>query len=160
MIFVDAEDYRLYIRLLAMVTVEHGWRLLAFCLMPNHVHLVVETPHGNLSKGMQWLHSQYALAFNKRHGRKGPLFDDRFKSPELTSDEGLVRLVGYVVVNPVAAVLCKRAVDWPWGSHALVNRPDFAPPWLAHKRLVDRLEEITGARCYEQLVATRERAHY
>ena len=159
-IFVDDEDYATYTRLLATVTLRQGWHLLCYCLMPNHVHLMVETPETNLGNGMQWLHSLYALAFNERHHRDGHLFETRFKSPLVETDEAFVRLIGYIAVNPVAAALCKRASDWPWGSHATVTAPPFAPAWLSHRRLVDRLEEITGTRCYVELVATRERDHY
>jgi REP element-mobilizing transposase RayT len=159
-LFVDDDDYRLYIRLLATVTRRQGWHLLCYCLMPNHVHLMIETPETNLGNGMQWLHSRYALAFNERYHRMGHVFEDRFKSPPVTTDEAFVRLTGYIAVNPVAARLCKRAQDWPWSSHAAVCSPEFAPAWVAHRRLVDRLEAITGSRCYPELVATAERAHY
>lgn len=156
-IFVDDEDYRAFTRLLAMVTREKEWRLMSFCQMPNHVHLLIETPKPNLGRGMQFLLGEYAPAFNERQGRDGHLFQGRFKSIRVKTDDALIRLVGYITANPVKARLCKRARDWPWGSDALVNSPGSAPPWLAHKRLVDRLEDIVGSRCYAQIVATWER---
>jgi putative transposase len=159
-IFVDDEDYRAYVRLLATVVRRQGWKLLCYCLMPNHVHLLIQAPEANLGNGMQWLQSRYALEFNRRHHRSGHLYERRFLSPIVKSDEALVRLVGYIVVNPVAARLCARAIDWPWGSHAALNANRFAPEWLAHGHLVDLLEEMTGARCYSELVATAEREHY
>jgi putative transposase len=158
--FVDGDDYERYVRLLATVTQDQNWHLLSYCLMPNHVHLMIETPETNLGDGMRWLHGLYAVTFNERHARSGHLFEDRYKSPIVKTDEAFIRLVGYIAVNPVAGALCRQAVDWPWGSHALVNSPEFAPPWLAHRRLVDRLEEITTTRCYSELVATAERQHY
>jgi len=157
-IFVDDEDYQTYTRLLAMAVMRQGWYLLSYCLMPNHVHLLIETPDTNLANGMQWLQSRYALAFNERHHRSGHLFEAPYKSPVITTDEALVRTVGYIVVNPVAAVLCKRADEWKWGSHHVIAESTrFVPRWLAHGRLVDQLEDITGARCYDELVATYER---
>src|SRR2546430_16776726 len=92
-LFVDGSDYETYTRLLAMVTRRQGWRLLCYCLMPNHVHLLVETPEPNLGNGMQLLQSRYALAFNERHVRIGALFERRFKSPKVKSDEAFIRLV-------------------------------------------------------------------
>lgn len=159
-IFVDDKDYENYTGLLTIVTRRQGWNLLCYCLMPNHVHLLIETPEPNLAAGMQRLHSTYALGFNERHVRAGHLFGARYKSPLVASDEAFVTTVGYIVMNPVAAALCKYSADWRWGSHATVtsNRP--VPSWLAHERLQDRLEEMTGSRCYAELVATRERNHY
>jgi hypothetical protein len=109
---------------------------------------------------MQWLHSLYVLAFNERHCRSGHLFEARYKSLLVETDEAFVRLIGYIAVNPVAAALCKRARDWRWGSHALLTSNGSAPAWLAHRRLVDQLEAITRSRCYLELVATWEREHY
>lgn len=159
-IFVDHEDYETYTRLLATVAQRQGWHLLCYCLMPNHVHLLVETPETNLGNGMQWLHSRYALAFNERHCRAGHLFEAPYKSPLVKTDEAFIRVVGYIAANPLAAGLCKRIRDWHWASHALLTSHDAAPGWLAHPRLVERLEAITGTRCYEALVATKEREPY
>jgi REP element-mobilizing transposase RayT len=54
-IFADSEDYETYMRLLATVTRRQGWHLLCYCLIPNHVHLMIETPETNLANGMQWV---------------------------------------------------------------------------------------------------------
>jgi REP element-mobilizing transposase RayT len=156
-IFVDDADYRRYTDLLAVISERKGWRLLCYCLMPNHVHLMIETPETNLGAGIQWLHSRYALAFNHRHSRTGHLFENRFRSPKLRTDAAFVRLVGYVVANPVAASLCTRADEWEWGSHALVGGEEPTPSWLAHARLLERLDAMTAAdRAYELVVATFE----
>ena len=155
-IFVDDEDYETYTRLLRIVTERQGWHLLAYCLMPNHVHLMIETPETNLANGMQWLHSRYALAFNERYERKGHLFEAPYKSGRIETDEQFVSCVGYIVVNPVAAALSKKAEDWPWGSHPATVADNQVRQWHAHARLVDRLEASTGLRCYAELVAARE----
>ena len=124
--------------------------------MPNHVHLLIETPETNLGNGMQWLHGRYARGFNERYARKGHLFETRYLSPMVLTDEALVRTVGYIIVNPVAAVLSTSAEDWEWGSHAFVAAGD-APEWLAHVRLEGFLEDIGGSRCYATLVETHQR---
>lgn len=150
-IFNDHEDYETYTRLLAYVTQRQGWRLLCYCLMPNHVHLLIETPETNLANGMQLLHGRHAREFNERHDRSGHLFEAPYLSPTV-ADDRLVRTVGYIVTNPVAAGLCSSVDDWPWASHA-IHRSN--PEWLAHERLLDRLEETTGVRSYGQLIAGR-----
>jgi REP element-mobilizing transposase RayT len=73
-IYRDDGDRATYLRLLERVVRRQEWRVLAFCLMDNHVHLLVQTPHADLGRGMQRLHGHYAQTFNARHGRVGHLF--------------------------------------------------------------------------------------
>jgi REP element-mobilizing transposase RayT len=159
-IFVDDEDYDAYTGLLGAAARRYRWHLLCYCLMPNHVHLMIETPETTLGDGMQWFHSIYVRRFNKRHGRRGHLFEERFKSPKVRSDEAFIRLVGYIALNPVAATLCKRASDWRWGSHRVVAKSGRLPSWLAHRRLREHLEAMIGSDCYEAIVEARERERY
>src|SRR3954465_12401846 len=85
-IFVDDSDYESYTRLLAGAAGRYGWHLLAYCLIPNHVHLMIETPETPLGAGMHWLHSRHAIAFNRRHSRSGHLFESRYRSPIVRTD--------------------------------------------------------------------------
>src|SRR5213082_2729696 len=96
-IYLDDTDRRTYLFLLARVVLVKRWRCLAYCLMDNHLHLLVETPEANLGSGMQRLHSLYAQIHNERHGRCGHLFQDRFGSVRVLSDEQLWAVVAYVV---------------------------------------------------------------
>jgi REP element-mobilizing transposase RayT len=150
-IFVDAEDYARYERQLAEVVARQGWNVLAQCSMPNHVHFLIETPEPNLGEGMRLLHGFYAQTFNERHVRVGHLFQGRHRQELIKDDAHLATLVGYVALNPVAAVLCERPEQWRWGSHAHVASGKI-PDWLAHERLV----ELLGSHArYEILVANR-----
>ena len=85
-----------------------------FCLMPNHYHLLVATERWRLSAGVQSLNGVYAQAFNRRHGRWGHLFGERFASWVVEDDAHLVNTIEYVLQNPVRARLVERAADWPW----------------------------------------------
>jgi putative transposase len=155
-VFVDAEDYSRYLAQLSATVHRQGWILLAYCLMPNHVHLVIETPEPNLGSGMQWLHGLYAQYFNERHARVGHLFQGRYRD-ELVGDEAyLETLIPYVAMNPVAAVLCDGPEDWPWSSHFLVAAGAI-PEWLAHRRLLALLGDESGGGRYEQLIQARWR---
>jgi REP element-mobilizing transposase RayT len=107
------DEYRLFLRLLVRVVERHEWRMHGFCLMPNHYHLVVETELCRLSAGVQGLNGVYAQAFNRRHGRWGHLFGERFAS-WVVEDAHLVNTIEYVLQNPVRAGLVARAADWPW----------------------------------------------
>src|SRR3712207_2241831 len=88
-IFRDDADRSAYLRLLGAVVVRRRWSCLAYCLMDNHVHLLVEIPEPDLAEGMRQLHGDYARGFNDRHARSGHLFQGRYGSKLVTSDEQL-----------------------------------------------------------------------
>ena len=128
-IFLDDEDRERYLALLGKVVERHGWRCLAFCLMQNHVHLLVQTPEANLGRGMQRLHGVYAQYFNRRHGRSGHLFQGRFGTKVMRTDAQLLLAARYIARNPVKAGLCGEATEWRWSHHrATLN--GSRPGWL------------------------------
>jgi REP element-mobilizing transposase RayT len=151
--FFGEEDCRLYLFFLARVVVKRGWRLLSFCLMHNHIHLLVETPEPNLGRGMQHLHGLYAQTLNERRGRVGHVFQGRFGSKAVEDDEQFWTAVRYIARNPVEAGLCRRAEEWRWSSHRATVE-DAAPPWLDRARLLERFGTMGGepARTYRQLI--------
>ena len=156
-IFRTEEDRIGYLAFLAVAVARYGWHCLSYCQMGTHVHLLIETPEPNFSLGMQWLHSQYATAFNNQYDREGHLFQRRFHDEPVQTDGHLINVTGYIAVNPVGAGLCRDPKDWLWGSHRRVVLGTPAP-WMGHDRLVDRLEAITGSRSsYEAIVANRLR---
>jgi REP-associated tyrosine transposase len=116
-IFVDDEDCERYLRLLRGVAAKFRWHCLAYCLMPNHVHLLIETTEPNLGRGMHSLHGLYAQTFNERFARVGHLFQSRFGSRIVHDDLGLMRVAGYIETNPVVASLCSSPEDWEWSSY-------------------------------------------
>lgn len=139
-IYLDDFDRRTYLHLLGVTVEKRKWRCLAYCLMENHVHLLLETPEANLAAGMQWCHGLYARGFNERHDRVGHLFQGRYGAVRVTSDAQLWTLLRYLSLNPVEAGLCTRPADWRWGSYCAVR--DDAPAWLDRARL---LEYLSGA---------------
>jgi putative transposase len=143
-VFLDAVDRRIYLELLAKVVAEMNWSCLAYCLMDNHIHLLVLTPDGNLSEGMQRLHGQYAQAFNRRHGRRGHLFESRFGAVPVTTDAQLWAVAAYIARNPVEAGLCPTPESWRWSSFGLVLT-QTEPPWLATGELFARFGANGGA---------------
>jgi putative transposase len=132
-IYRDDVDRRTYLRLLGLTIGKRNWRCLAYCLMENHVHLVVETPDANLAAGMQWFHSTYAQTFNARHGRVGHLFQGRYGAVRIRSDAQLWTVLRYLSLNPVEAGLCARPSDWQWGSYGAMRV--HPPAWLDRDRL-------------------------
>lgn len=88
-IFRDDRDRRDYLGLLALEIRRTRWRCLSYCLMGNHVHLLVETPEANLAVGMQRLQGDYARTFNQRYKTVGHLFQGRYGSVRIRSDRQL-----------------------------------------------------------------------
>jgi putative transposase len=113
-IYRDEFDHRRFASLLSLTSRRFHWRLFAVCHMPNHFHLVVLTELERLSRGMHHLSFRYAQAFNRRHGRVGHLFQDRFHAAVVDSDEYLEVACAYVLDNPLRAKLCDVREDWPW----------------------------------------------
>jgi putative transposase len=153
-IYLDDVDRRIYLAMLARTVRLTGWRCLAYCLMDNHVHLLVELVEANLAAGMQRLHGQYGQVHNRRHRRSGHLFQGRYGAVGVTSDAQLWSAVAYIVRNPVEAGLCSQPGAWPWSSHlATLGR---APGWLDAARLLSYFDAAGGddpSRRYTELTA-------
>jgi putative transposase len=134
-IFLCDADRLLYLDLLGQVVARKRWRCMGYCLMANHVHVLVETPDPNLGAGMQRLHGMYGQMFNREHRHRGHLFQGRFGSVLIGTDEQLLQAARYVVRNPVEAGLCDEPGDWAWSSHA-ATLGGRAPQWLDVGRLL------------------------
>jgi REP element-mobilizing transposase RayT len=142
-IYIDDTDRKRYLTMLKNVVVRKRWRCLAYCLMDNHVHLLVETPEGNLGPGMQRLHGIYAQTFNQRHGRSGHVFQGRYGAVRIKDDEHLWTVTGYIALNPVKAGFCDRPEQWRWSSHAAVV-DGSVPEWVDVARLLSYFEALGG----------------
>jgi putative transposase len=135
-IFESDQDYAAFERALAQAVVRHDMRLLAYCLMPNHFHLLVwPRKDDDLSQFMRWLtvtHTQRWHA-HRRSAGTGHLYQGRFKSFPVESDEHFLTVCRYVERNALRANLVERAEDWEWGSLAArrtkvdEDRPTLAP---------------------------------
>jgi putative transposase len=142
-IYGDDEDRRTYLRMLAGTVLERNWRLFAFCLMENHLHLLVQTPEPNLGAGMQRLHGVYAQRFNQRHQRSGHLFQGRYGAVRVLSDGQLWTVAAYLALNPVRAGLSERPEEWSWSSYgAVINGGQ--PSWLDAQGLLDYFDAAGG----------------
>lgn len=128
-VFRSSRDRHHFLALLELVVERYRWNCLMYCLMTTHYHLVVETPRGDLDRGMHRLNACYAQSFNRRRERFGHLFAERFHSVLVTTEEHMLGVVRYVALNPVEAGLCAAPQDWLWSSYAatagLVPQPAF-----------------------------------
>lgn len=128
-IFRDDRDRGEFLRALAEYRDRFRFRLLAFCLMTNHVHLAIRTDEAPLSRIMAGLQSRYAQRFNHRHRRVGHLFQGRYKSFLVQEDGHLLALIRYIHWNPVSARIVRRVRDYPWSSDRYL-RAGRGPAWL------------------------------
>jgi REP element-mobilizing transposase RayT len=135
-IFEDDQDRQTFLATLEQVITQFNWTCYAWCLMDNHYHLLIQTPDGNLSKGMRQLNGVYTQASNRRHQRVGHLFQGRFKAILVDSDAYLLELARYVVLNPVRAGMVKKPENCAWSSYRASMGLEPAPPWLAEDGLL------------------------
>ena len=116
-IFLDEKDFADFLSVLCSVVKRYHFILHAYCLMNNHYHLLIETPYGNLSRGMRQLNGLYTQRFNQRHQRVGHLFQGRYKAILVDKDNYLLGLYRYIVLNPVRANIVKDPKDYKWSSY-------------------------------------------
>jgi putative transposase len=127
--FEDQDRYRFYL-LLQEVTERFRHKVHAFCLMTNHIHLVVQVADIPLSRIMQNLSFRYTRWVNWRHNRSGHLFQGRYKTVLVDGDSYLLELVRYVHLNPVRAKMVEAPESYTWSSHRAYLGSETLP-WLA-----------------------------
>jgi putative transposase len=108
----------MYLYFLKKFKKKYAFFLYAYCLMPNHVHLIGEPQDISLlSRFMHALNRTYTLYFNNRHSKVGHLWQGRYKSKIIAKDKYLLDCLNYVEQNPVRGNLAKNAVEYPWNSY-------------------------------------------
>ena len=122
-IFDKAEDIKFYIKNMYQLVKEHHIRIIAYCIMNNHAHILIEAQSVNeLSKYMQRLNTRYGKYYNKKYQRIGYVFRDRYKSEGIYSEQHLYSCIKYIYVNPVKAGICKRAKEYPYSNYKEINK--------------------------------------
>lgn len=136
-IFLDRRDGERFLKLLEDVIEMRGWRCHSYCLLPNHYHLLFETPQPDIAVGMHNLNSSFAHWFNKRHEVTGHLFERRYRSVLVESEEQFLETVRYIALNPVRSQLCERPELWSWSSYASLAGIVKAERFVTRKRVLD-----------------------
>jgi REP-associated tyrosine transposase len=99
-IYLDKKDDNAFVERLKETSQAWNIRMAAYCLMPNHYHMLVHTPEGNISRAMRPINGIYTYRFNSRHHVDGQLFRGRYKSILVNGDSHLLQLVRYIHRNP------------------------------------------------------------
>jgi putative transposase len=134
-IFLNIKDFNTYLKILQRYKLKYKFQLYAYCLMRNHVHLIMEPSEPEkLSKIMQGISQSYSIYFNKRYHKTGHLWQERFKSMVINKDQYLLNCLNYIEMNPIRAGIIKDAHRYRWSSYryrmfgyknSLLDSPDI-----------------------------------
>ncbi len=126
-VFHKDDDYLAFINLLAEAKSKSPVKTLAFCLMPNHFHLVLQPETTlTLSTFMQWFLTCHVRRYHRIYRTSGHVWQGRYKSFPIQQDEHLLTVIRYVLRNPVRAKLAHRTDQWPWSS---IQYPEIIDSW-------------------------------
>ena len=120
-IFQDDEDYRRFLRTLSDCKQISGFRLYAWCLMPNHIHLLLHVQKEPLELIVKRIGSRFVWWYNMKYERVGHLFQDRYRSEPVEDDVYFLTVLRYIMQNPVKAGLADAPGGWPWSSYVHYN---------------------------------------
>ena len=115
-IFLDEEDNRHFLEVLWRCREISGFSLLAYCLMGNHVHLLLQTGREPLELVMKRIGTRYAVWYNGKYERVGHLFQDRYRSEAVQDEAYFLTVLRYILYNPVKAGMCGKATDYALSS--------------------------------------------
>lgn len=143
-----------FLEVLEKVCQQYNWSVHAYCLMSNHYHLLVETPDGNLSKGMRQLNGVYTQKYNRTNNKVGHVFQGRYKSILVDGDAYLLELSRYIVLNPVRAQMVRVAKDWRWSSYCAMVGVVPCPDWMDREWLLSCFarRQSTAIEAYKKFV--------
>ena len=121
-IFEKAEDIKYYIKIMYQLTKEQEIKVIGYCIMSNHAHMLIETEEiKELSKYMQRLNTKYGKYYNKKYNRVGYVFRDRYRAQGIYTEKYLYNCLRYIYNNPVKAGICKNAEDYPYSNYKKID---------------------------------------
>jgi putative transposase len=141
-LFFDDSDYEEFLLQLGVVANRYAWRVYAYCLMPNHNHLLVRVPECGLSEGMRDLNGGFSRRTSAKYGRIAHLFKNRFGDRIVEDDDDFAHVARYIVLNPVAAGICDHPRRWRWSSYRATAGIDGGPSWLAVDELLEHFRRF------------------
>lgn len=145
-------DRKMYLGLLQLTIERNRWRLLAFVLMGNHVHLLVECKTRDLSAGLWWMHWRYAEHYKRSYcPRFGHVFGGRPKPKPIRDDAYFLAVVRYIARNPVG-VMCDRPEDYRWSSHRVMLGQSAALPMLGRAGVLGWFGPVDAVGQYAEFV--------
>lgn len=155
-IFEDDEDYQKFIEILKNYKTVSGYKIFAYCLMSNHIHLLLKVVKEDIDQVMKRIAGSYVYWYNWKYYRKGHLFQDRFKSEPVEDDTYLLTVIRYIHQNPVKANIVKNVSNYEYSSYdeyigtnnSLIDR-DFALSILNKENFIKYHNEINEDVCLD-----------
>ena len=129
-IFLTDRDNETFLSYINRAHHAYGIFMHTYTLMKNHYHLIAETPRANLNKAMHYINASYAIYFNTKEKRVGPLYQGRYKAILIQEDEYIHQLSRYIHLNPVRAGIVKDPAGYPWSSYRYFVSQATPPKWL------------------------------
>jgi REP element-mobilizing transposase RayT len=129
-VFLSDDDRFFFLKCLREAHEKYGVIVHVYCLMPNHYHLILETPLGNLSIMMHFLNTAYTIYFNAKHKRSGHLFQGRYKSILIEAKSYAQELSKYIHLNPVRSEIVDLPEQYPWSSYGYYRGTARPNKWL------------------------------
>ena len=121
-IFEKPEDIKYYVKIMYKIKEEHNINIIAYCIMNNHTHMLIETKSiEQLSKYMQRINTTYGKYYNKKYSRVGYVFRDRYKAEGIYSEKHLYNCIKYIHNNPVKAGICNKAEEYPYSNYKMMK---------------------------------------
>lgn len=137
-IFYDNSDRRKFLKSLRNARDKGEFTLHAYCLMDNHVHLLIQKGKEAVGESVKRFAVSYSGYFNKKYERVGPLFQGRFRSVPVETEGEYLNVIRYILQNPVKAGMCKRASEYRWSNYRTLGEDDG----LADSSLVKKISEM------------------
>jgi len=132
-IFLKDEDRLKFIKILKKVKRKEEYELYAFCLMSNHVHLLIKEKNEQLSRIMKRINISYVNYFNQKYQQIGHLFQDRYKSEPIESENYLLAVLSYIHNNPLNAFIVKNLEEYPWSSYCIYTEESSQQAFLIER---------------------------
>jgi len=151
-IFLDQEDKLRFIETIGNKKLEQRFYLHAFCLMDNHIHLMISEGTEDIAKVIKRITVSYVLYFNKKYKRVGHLFQDRYRSEAIESDEYILSLARYIHQNPVKANIVKMPGEYKWSSYNGYLKKENYSSKILDKEIILGLVSRAGKKEEEQFI--------
>lgn len=162
-IFEDEEDYEKFLQILRECKAVSGFKLFAYCLMGNHIHLLIQPEQEPLEQVFKRIGGRYVYWYNVKYQRVGHLFQDRFKSEPVEDDSYFLMVIRYIHQNPVKAGICNAIEDYKYSSYRDYQKElglidtDFAYSMLSKKEFERYNHEMNTDKCLEMDTSPRIR---
>ncbi|MHC1719541.1 MAG: transposase [Clostridiaceae bacterium] len=119
-LFLDRNDYKVYLKILEKVIEQTDFKVYCYCLMTNHIHLEIETNEINIGDIMKLINTRYAIYFNSKYCMDGHLFQGRYGAELIERDDYIVKVSRYIHLNPVKANIVASPEEYEWSSYRML----------------------------------------